>query len=74
MNIDLTEEDIVQLQQNTENNINTNNDTKRNLDGQMKDATEGHKRIIFPALDLSTKIIGLGNGSSEGIIFTYEIE
>ena len=40
----------------------------------MKDATEGHKRIIFPTFDLSTKRIGLGNGSSEGIMLAYEIK
>lgn len=73
MNIDLTKEDITTLQQNIENNINTKNLNKLNLDGKMKDAADGNKYIVFPAFDLPTKIIELGNSSRRVATVAYEI-
>lgn len=46
MNVNLTEKDIIALQQNTENNINTKNSNKRKIDDQIKDATEGNNPNI----------------------------
>ena len=64
MNVDLTEEDIIVIQYNIENDINTKHSNTHNPDDQMKDTTEGHKHIVFTTFDLSTKIIEFGNESS----------
>ena len=74
MNVDLTEEDIIKLQQTTDNDVINTNSNKCNPDDQLKDTTEGQKRIIFPAFDLSTKIIQYGNRSSRVTTVAYEIK
>ena len=74
MNVNLTKEKMIILQQNVENNINTNNLNKCNPNGQMKGTTDRYKRYVFPAFDLSTNIIGLGNGFGGVITVTYEIK
>ena len=74
MNVYLTKENIIVLQQIVENDINNTHSNKRNPAGQLKNATKGHQRIIFPAFDLSTKIIGLGNRSNRITTVAYDIK
>ena len=74
MNVDLTKEDIIELQQHTENYINNKYSNKRNLAGQLKNTTEECKHIVFPTFDLSTKIIGFGNWSNRVTTIAYEIK
>ena len=61
MNVALTEQDIIALQQSTENETTITHSNKRKPDGQMKDTTDEQQRIVFPAFDLSTKKIEYGN-------------
>ena len=50
MKIDLSEVDIITLQQITKNDVINIQNNKRKPDGKLKDATETQKRIVFPAL------------------------
>ena len=42
-------------------------------DGNRKDPTTQDKTIVFSALDLSTKRVGLGNGNARVTTVAYEI-
>ena len=74
MNVDLTKEDIITLQQTTRNDVTNTHNNRRKPDGQMKNATEGQKRIMFPAFGVSTNRIRFGNGSNRVTIIAYEIK
>ena len=74
MSVDLTEEDIIELEKNTTYDVIHIHNNKRKLDGQLKDTTEGQERIVFPPFDLSTKRIGFGNGSNRVTTNAYEIK
>ena len=70
------DEEVLQgmpLQYSIKNNINTNNSNIRKLDSQMKDAIDGHKCVLFPTFDLSTKRIGFENRSSRISTVAYDI-
>ena len=51
----------------------THNNT-HNQDEKIKYITEGQQCIVFPTLDLSTKRIGLGNGSNRVTPVAYDIK
>ena len=72
--VDLTEEEIIALQQNTENDVNNTQNNKHKSDGQLIDVTESQQCIVFPAFDLSTKRIRFGNSSNRVTTITYEIK
>ena len=74
MKVDLSDEDMIVLKQITENEVTNTQTNKRKTDGQLKDTTDSHQRIVFPAFDLSTKRIGLGNGSNRVTTIAYEIK
>ena len=74
MKVDLSEEEIIALQQTTENDVNNTQTNKQKPDGQLKDVTDSQQRIVFPTLDLSTKRIGFGNGSNRVTTIAYEIK
>ena len=54
--------------------MNNTQNNKRKLDGQLKDASENQQRIVFPTFELSTKKIGIDNGSNRVTIIAYEIK
>ena len=73
MNVILFPEDIIALQETTEEDaINTHNN-KRKPDRQLKETDKNKKSIIFPAFDLSTKRIGFGNETNRFIRVAYKI-
>ena len=72
--VDLTEEEIIALQQNTENDVNNTQNNRRKPDGQLKDVTESQQRNVSLAFDLSTKRIRFGNSSKKVTTITYEIK
>ena len=74
MKVELSDENIIDLQQTNENEVTNTQTNKRKPDGQLKDAIDSQKRIVFPAFDLSTKRIGFGNGSNRVTTTTYEIK
>ena len=74
MKVDISEENIIALQQTTENDVNNTQNNKRKPDGRLKNVTENQQRIVFAAFDLSTKRIGFGNGSNKVTTIAYEIK
>ena len=74
MNIGLTKEDTIELQQHTQNDINNKHSNKHNPAGQLKDAAEVYQRTVFLSFDLFTKIIGFGNGSNIVTTVAYKIK
>ena len=74
MNVDLSPEDIIPLPKTTEEDVIHNNNNKRKLYGQLEEAEANKYRIIFPVLNLSTKRIGLGNGSNRVTTVAYEVK
>lgn len=74
MNVDFIEEDIITLQKTTDNDVTNTHSNRIKLDDQLRDITEGQQCIIFPAFDLSTKIIEFENESNIEITVAYEIK
>ena len=74
MKFKLSDEDIITLQKTTDNEVAVTHQNKRKPDGQLKDATDSQQRIVFPAFDLSTKIIGFDNGFNRVTTIAYEIK
>ena len=74
MNVDLTNEDIIALQETTEEDVLHNNNNKSKPDGQLKDVETNQHRIVFPAFDLSTKRFGFGNRSNRVTTIAYEVK
>ena len=65
MNVALTEQDIIALQQSTEIEKTITHSNKCKPDGQMKDTTDEQQRIVFPAFDLSTKKMDMETDPTE---------
>ena len=74
MKVDISEENIIALQQTTDNDVNNTQNNKRKPDGRLKNVTENQQRIVFAAFDLSTKRIRFGNSSNRVTTITYEIK
>ena len=74
MKVDFFDEDIIALQQTTENEMTNTQTNKRKPDGHLKDITCSQQRIVIPDFDLSTKRIGFGNGSNRVTTIAYEIK
>ena len=74
MNVDLINEDIILLQHITEDDVLDNNNNKRRPNVQLKKAETNQHRIVFPAVDLSTKRIGFGSGSNRVTTVAYEVK
>ena len=74
MKVDISEENIIALQQTTENDVNNTQNNKRKPDGRLKNVTENQQRIVFAAFDLSTKRIGFGNGFNKVTTIAHEIK
>ena len=70
MNVDLSHQDIIALQEITEGDA-TNN--KHNPDGQLKEPEKNKNSVIFPAIDLFTKRIGFGNETNRVTTVAYEV-
>ena len=74
MNVDPINEDIILLQHITEDDVLDNNNNKRRPNVQLKKAETNQHRIVFPAVDLSTKRIGFGSGSNRVTTVAYEVK
>ena len=73
MNVELSPEDILTLQETTNETAIHNHNNKRKPDGQPKEA-EHSNSIIFPSFDLSTKRIGFGNNTNRVTTVAYEVK
>ena len=73
MNVDLSHEDIIALQEITEGDATRNYNNKHNPDGQLKEPEKNKNSVIFPAIDLFTKRIGFGNETNRVTTVAYEV-
>ena len=72
--VDLSKDEIINLQQTTDNDVNNTQNNKRKPDGQLKKTTESQQRIVSPAFELCTKRIKFSNRSNKVTTIAHKIK